>query len=307
MKKLKIAFLNKYQNKVNRGAETFAKELASRLSKNHEVDILTNLNFKKYDIVIPINGRFQVLIVRMVTWLNGSKMVISGQSGLGFDDRINLYSFPNCFVPVSSHALEWAKKINPFVKSVYIPNGADLGKFREQKKSNGKVILCVGAFTNEKRHDLTIKAVAELQDIKLIIVGGGGNERSKIEDLGIRMLGKGRFEVLSVPNEKMSDVYKMADVFVYPTVPWESFGIAMVEAMASGLSIVANNDPIRREIVGDAGVFVDPTNTEAYAKAIEKALKTDWGNKPRKQAEKFDWDKIALEYERLFQTLVVVR
>ena len=48
---MEIAIINKYQNKVNRGAETFVSELSKRLSKNHQVDILTKINFfKKYDI-----------------------------------------------------------------------------------------------------------------------------------------------------------------------------------------------------------------------------------------------------------------
>ena len=42
---------------------------------------------------------------------------------------------------------------------------------------------------------------------------------------------------------------------------------------------------------------------EKYARAIEEALSKDWGNLPRKQAEKFSWDIIADEYEKLFEEL----
>lgn len=313
---MEIAIINKYQNKVNRGAETFVSELSKRLSKNHQVDILTKINFfKKYDIVIPANGRLQVFIVRILTWLTGSKMIVSGQSGAGLDDRLNLYAMPNVFVAISSYALDKSKKINPFVKSVYIPNGVDLDRFKIQdvgfkdKRSLAnfvgkiKIILAVGAFTKEKRHDLTIKAVAKLRDVKLIIAGGGGSLRKDIEILGEKLLGKDRFEIIETTNDKMPEIYNKANLLVFPTVPWESFGIVLVEAMASGLPVVATDDPIRREIIGDAGLFVDPTDTDAYAKAIEKALNTNWGDMPRKQAEKFSWDKIALEYEKLFQKL----
>lgn len=302
---MKIAFLNKYQNKVNRGAETFVAELAKRLSKNHQVDILTRINwFKRYDIVIPTNGRLQVFLVRLLTWLTNSKMIVSGQSGVGLDDRLNLYSMPNVFVAISSYALNKSRKINPFIKSVYIPNGADLETFKGVTLKGGRTILAVGAFTKEKRHDLTIKAVAKLRNIKLIIAGGGGDLKNKIYDLGIKNLGKERFEILETTNDKMPEIYNKANLLVFPTVPWESFGIVLVEAMASGLAVVATDDPIRREIVGDAGLFVDPTDINAFAKTIEKALNTTWGEKPRKQAEKFDWDKIALEYEKLFTKLI---
>ncbi|HLD91975.1 MAG TPA: glycosyltransferase, partial [Patescibacteria group bacterium] len=85
--------------------------------------------------------------------------------------------------------------------------------------------------------------------------------------------------------------------------PTESFGIVLVEAMATGLPVVATNDAIRKEIVGDAGLFVDPTNADEYAKILEKALNTNWGDKPRNQAEKFSWDKIAKSYEEILENL----
>lgn len=301
---MEIAIINKYQNSVNRGAETYVSELSKRLSKNHQIDILTKINwFKRYDIVIPTNGRLQVFLVRILTWLTNSKMIVSGQSGVGLDDRLNLYSMPNVFVALSTYALSQSKKRNPFVKSVYIPNGVNLDTFKGSTLKGGRTILAVGAFTKEKRHDLTIKAVAKLRDVKLIIAGGGGNLQQQIYDLGFRILGKDRFEIIQTTNDKMPNVYKKADLFVFSTVSWESFGIVLVEAMATGLPVVATDDPIRREIVGDAGFFVDPTNTDEYAKAIEKALNTDWGSKARKQAEKFSWDIITKKYEELFKEI----
>lgn len=308
---MKIAFLNKYQGKVNRGAETFVTELSKRLSKKHNVDILTSINwFKRYDIVIPTNGRLQVFLVRLLTWLTNSKMIVSGQSGVGLDDRLNLYAFPDAFVAISSYALKKSKERNPFVKSVYIPNGVDLNKFNVKqslplrgKNINQMTVLAVGAFTEQKRHDLVIKAVSKLKNTKLVIAGGGGDKKEEIQALGTKLLGN-KFELFQVDHNKMPEMYRKADVFTLASKPYESFGIVLVEAMASNLPVVATDDPIRREIVGNAGLFVDPTDTDAYAKVIEKALNTNWGTMPRKQAEKFDWDKIALEYEKLCTKLI---
>ena len=73
--------------------------------------------------------------------------------------------------------------------------------------------------------------------------------------------------------------------------------------MATNLPVVATNDPVRSGIVGEAGLLVDPTDTKAYAKAIEKALNQNWEGKPREQAKKFSWDEIAKKYEDLFNEL----
>lgn len=352
---MKIAFLNIYNGVVNRGAETFIKELASRLSKNNEITVFqsgkpngdekykvekipvdwnrSNKNGvgtlraflfidywnrqifrftlkaipkiwkEKYDVVIPVNGGWMPAIIRIITWLIGSKMIISGQSGIGWDDRNNLWSFPNCFVTLSSRALTWAKKANPFVKVEYIPNGVDIKKFSPQGeilKINLKkpIVLCVGALTKSKRIDLAIKAVAKMGNTSLLIVGDG-NLKKEIENFGKKLLGD-RFQLIKLPYDKMPEVYRTADIFTIPSESYYSFENVIVEAMATNLPVVVNNDSIRREIIGEAGVLVNPENTEAYAKALEITLSSNWGDKPRKKAEKFDWDKISNSYEKLF-------
>lgn len=313
---MKIAFLNKHQNKVNRGAETFVKEISDRLKKKHDVDVIADINYfdlfkNKYDLIIPTNGRFQVVIVRLITWLTGAKMIVSGQSGMGWDDRVNLYSFPDVFVPISSQALSWAKKVNPFVKSVYIPNGVDLNKFKPDiglpKEDEERIVfflkkpivLCVAALTKSKRIDLVIKAVAQMKNASLLVVGSGP-EKEKLKEMGERLLGK-RFEINSFPHKDMPEVYRSADVFTIVSEPYYSFEIVLVEAMASGLGVVANNDPIRAEIVGEAGILVNPNNSKAYAMAIEKILSNAWKGKSRKQAQKFSWDLIVRKYEKIIK------
>jgi glycosyltransferase involved in cell wall biosynthesis len=259
---------------------------------------------EKYDVVIPLNGGWQPAIIRIITWLYGGKMVISGQSGIGWDDRNNLWCFPNAFVAPSSKALSWAKKVMPIVKSFYIPNGVDLERFKPEGKKLiteliKPVILCVGALTEQKRIDLVIRDVAKLDNASLLVVGKGELEDSLCK-LGQELLGE-RFELISAPYEDMPQVYRCADIFTLVSKSSEAFGNVFVEAMASGLPIVAREDEQRREIVGNAGLFVNPENSEEYAKTLEKVLKTNWEDKPRKQAEKFSWDGVAEQYENLFQ------
>jgi len=337
---MKIAFLNIYQETAERGAETYVTELSKRLSKKHDVTViggnklpakrwpilwrafldphgvqvcwwtlkkLPKIWREKYDIVIPLNGGWQVALIRLATWFYRGKMIISGQSGKGWDDRNNLWSFPDTFVAISTSLRNWAKRANPFVKSVYIPNGVDLNKFRPKGKKlsfdlEKPIIICVGALTDEKRIDLTIRAVSGLQRASLLIVGEGPLKDS-LNKLGKKLL-RERFLIKKYDFKKMPDVYRGADLFTLPSPWYRAFEIVLVEAMATNLPVVANEDPIRREIIGDAGYLVDPTDIEGYTEALGKSINTDWNDKPQNQSKRFDWDKITLSYEKLFKALM---
>ncbi len=255
------------------------------------------------DIVYPTNGQWQSVLTRLWCLQKRKKMVISGQSGPGRDDKINLFIFPHRFIALSDYQKKWARKVNRLVRTEKIPNGIDLKKFSMQGKPYTldlpkPVILNVSALVDWKRQDLIVKAVFRLQAGSLVLVGSG-EEKKHLEALCQKLI-PGRYKILSLPYNQMPAIYRACDLFAFPTVPWESFGIVLLEAMASGLPVVATDDPIRQEIVGDAGLFVHPEDSDNFALAFKKALAKDWKNLPRKQAEKYAWDKIAQKYEALF-------
>jgi len=109
---MKIVFISRYQGKVERGVENYVKELASRLGKNHHIEILTSAwqllgNQKRprlatgglgLTIIYPLNGYWQSLGCRIYAWLTGAKLVLGGHAGIGRDDKWNLLMFPDfCF------------------------------------------------------------------------------------------------------------------------------------------------------------------------------------------------------------------
>lgn len=266
--------------------------------------VLPILKKEKFDIVVPWNNGWQIILCRM----NDVGSVIAvGQSGLGWDDRVALWTFPPCFVGFTKSQCEWAKRINPLVKTTTIPNGVDTERFKprgEEVKFQlpRPIILCVAALVPMKRQSLAIKAVSRLKKGSLVLVGHG-ELKDRLQKMGDELL-PGRFKIVESSFDSIDKIYRSADIFTFPTSSWESFGLVQLEAMASGLPVVATDDPIRREIVGDGGLFVNPEDTESYTKTLEKALEADWGDRPRKQAEKFSWDDIARRYERLFLDLV---
>lgn len=337
---LKIAILNITQGLIDRGAEVFVKELSERLEKNYEVRVEVGskvpprrwpilwrffidpnglfilwwtitkvplLSREKFDVIIPLNGGWQPAIVRIITWFYGGKMIISGHSGMGWDDEVNLLAFPNAFVALSTRAKNWAKRLNPFVRVEYIPNGVDLEKFKLGGKKRKidlprPIILCVAALTKNKRVDLAIKAVSKMSNGSLV-VAGDGPERKSLDKLGDKLLGE-RFNPMgAIPYSELPKIYRAVDLFTLPSASFQSFEIVLVEAMATNLPVVANDDQIRREIVGSGGLLINPEDTDTYARTLENALEIRWGNRPRKQAEKFSWDKIAEKYEELLRNI----
>jgi glycosyltransferase involved in cell wall biosynthesis len=71
----------------------------------------------------------------------------------------------------------------------------------------------------------------------------------------------------AVPYAEIPKLYSASDVFVFPSIA-ESFGHPLVEAMASGLPVLASDIPLCREICGEAAVYFDPFNEKALAEAI---------------------------------------
>lgn len=311
----KIAFLCQGYGTVNRGVETYVKELSKRLEKDFVVTVLSRRDsddFQKimegnFDLVIPTNGRLQALKASFGKLGGRYKILISGQSGIGRDDIWNiLICAPDVYVALTDYERDWAQKWAWKTKLVKIPNGVDLAKFNPQgRKINidlpKPIILSVGALEWYKHHELTIEALSKLDQGSLLIVGAG-RELESLNKLGQEKL-PDRFKIISVKFEEIPDYYRSADLFTLPSWDREAFGIVYVEAMASGLSIVAPDDSPRREIVGNAGILTDVNNSNEYALALKKALAKKWGQIPRQQAERFSWDKIAYEYKKLIQEI----
>jgi len=297
---VKVAILSQYWGQVYRGAEVFAQELSTRLPAKIYKNASAKLD-PTTQVIISTNGRLDVYLAKAWCLAHHAKLIVSAQSGPGLDDRLNLYAFPDTFVALTGNQVAWAKKINPFVKTTIIPNGVDLAKFSPPiSRKRSLTILNVAALEPGKRQELLIRAAAKIKNCSLILVGKG-SKHDYLNSLGQQFL-PSRFKILDYPHDHMPAIYQKATIFSYPTVPWESFGIVLLEAMAAGLPVVATNDPIRREIIGDAGILVDPQDTEQYSQALQKALSSNWGDKPRRQAEKFSWDSVAQKYDRLVRS-----
>lgn len=258
------------------------------------------------DIVIPCNGGWQSLLVRLWTWRAGAKMLVVGHSGLGYDDRINLWCRPDRFVALSDFQADWARKNSADIKVSVIPNGVDTKKFSSagpKAKSDlpKPIVLCPASLEPDKNIVQTIQAVASLDKVSLIVLGRGSLEK-EYTNVGKKLLGS-RFAINAVDPREMPAYYRLADVVVMAPSSGESFGISLLEAMACGKYVVTTDDPIRREIVDSAGILINPNNIQEFSEAITHGLKLTNSQIPQRQSQKFSWDKISEKYEKLFEEI----
>jgi len=106
-----------------------------------------------------------------------------------------------------------------------------------------------------------------------------------------------------VPWEEMWNLYAAADVFVFPSF-LESFGLPMVEAMASGLPIVASDTPVNREICQDAAVYVDTFSAAELAEKMallveDQQLAATLSKRAVSRSRDFTWDRHVREVIQL--------
>ncbi len=264
----------------------------------------------KPDIIIPLNSGWQVLLINLLSAFIKTRVVVTGQSGPGWDDRWNLFAKPALFIALTKRQLLWAKNHNPWnVKLYKISNGVDVNNFTPAKKPAKlnlahPIVLCVGAAIKSKNIEETILAVAATTNLSLIWVGEGPLTDSLV-NFGNKLLGKRRFVHLSVQHQEMNKIYVAADVFTLCSQSSEAFGIVYLEAMASNLPIVATNDSSRREIIGEKGIFVNnPSDSKEYSSALLKAISRRNNSQTRVRAHKFSWEKIAEQYQRAFESIV---
>lgn len=171
-------------------------------------------------------------------------------------------------------------------KIILIPGvGIDLDKFQKKEPTRQEIrsklgipeskiiLMSVGELTKRKNHMVMIEALARLKeyDILYVICGDGplkAQLRAKAEELGVR----DRLKLLGFRKD-IAELHKAADIFVFPSLQ-EGLPVALMEAMASGLPIVASKIRGNEDLISNnqGGYLVNPTDSEQVAKAIEKMI-----------------------------------
>lgn len=173
-------------------------------------------------------------------------------------------------------------------------------------------LLFLGTIEPRKNVQRILEAFAiaspEAPDMKLVVSGGYGWHaghiylRYKELDLSDRVVFTGYIDELDKPS-----IYRGATAFLFPSI-YEGFGFPALEAMACGVPVISSSSSSLKEVVGDAGILVDPLDTGQLAGAISRvlgdtALRKDMATKGLKQAGRFTWRKTADQYLKISHQL----
>jgi glycosyltransferase involved in cell wall biosynthesis len=192
-----------------------------------------------------------------------------------------------------------------------IPNGVDLERFRPRESQRAEfglpaerlIVLMVSALAESKRVEVGIEAVSKIPGAHLVVAGDGPLRRA-VDAQAAKSL-PGRFTRLSLSSDKMPSLYQSADVFLHLSKD-ESFGNVYVEALASGLPIVAHDSPRLRWLLGEDEYLLDTNDVLAIAHSISLArLTTNLQCKERvARAGLYSWPRIAALYREFLHEVI---
>ena len=145
-----------------------------------------------------------------------------------------------------------------------------------------RYILSVGSIEARKNILLAVKALPYLpDDISLVIVGRHTKYTDEVSAYAKANRLEHRIRILhGVSDEELPALYAGAEAFVYPS-RYEGFGIPIIEAIGSGLPVVACTGSCLEEAGGPDSLYVDPDDEQAMAQAIRQSLKGSEGREQR--------------------------
>lgn len=183
----------------------------------------------------------------------------------------------------------------------------------EKYKINSDYILYVGNLMPHKNIPTLIKAYAELSDnikdkYKLVVGGAKSKTYNQLAKLA------GKMDLLDniiftgfIDDSDLAYLYRKASLFVFPSFR-EGFGYPPLEAMASGVPVVASDRTSLPEVIADAGILVSPDDISGFTKAMERVL-TDKElsqkliEQGKKRAKEFSTEKMAKGLVAVFERL----
>jgi glycosyltransferase involved in cell wall biosynthesis len=177
---------------------------------------------------------------------------------------------------------------------------------------NKSYLLYVGQRSDYKNFEGFLRAYASSSWLRnnfdVVCFGGGAfsnDEKKLFDDL---KLPDNQLIQLNGSDDKLASLYSNAALFVYPSL-YEGFGIPPLEAMSLGCPVACSNNSSIPEVVGDAGEYFDPKNTESMRIAMEHVLnsttrRSELIDKGFLRCNQFSWERCAEESLAIYRELM---
>jgi len=185
------------------------------------------------------------------------------------------------------------KIIYPGIENIFYPrNEKEIVKIKKKYKLEKEYLLYVGRLTKIKNIKGLVKTYSllpkQIKDQYDLVLGGFGKETYT----GIKQLGY-------VDEKDLPALYSGAKIFISPSF-YEGFGFPLLEAISCGCPVIAGKNGSASEIVGKAGLLVDPKNITDIKNKIELLLTNDKlyqkvKSETIKEAQKFSLEKFGRE------------
>ncbi len=182
-------------------------------------------------------------------------------------------------------------------------------KARVKAKYNlpDKYILNVGSIEARKNVLLAVKALQQLPaEYSIVIVGKHTPYTDQVIAYAQKHQLENRIHILhGIPDEDLPVIYHLAEVFVYPS-RYEGFGIPIIEAIQTGLPVVACTGSCLEEAGGPDCLYVNPDDTEAMAKAIKQVIvEKEWRvEKSQKYIQRFENSDLASQVINIYTKIL---
>jgi glycosyltransferase involved in cell wall biosynthesis len=186
--------------------------------------------------------------------------------------------------------------------------------FRRQKGLPDRFVLYLGTLEPRKNVGMLVRAYAALRqqgsvDHALVLAGARGWHYEPIFQLvrDLDLEAHVRFPGF-VPVEEQALWYSSAAVFAFPSL-YEGFGLPLLEAMACGTPVVASRASSLPEVVGDAGVLVDPSDVDGLSVTLRDLLEDEgrrraFSESGLRRSRLFSWRRTATETVRVYREVL---
>ncbi|MCB0195190.1 MAG: glycosyltransferase family 4 protein [Anaerolineae bacterium] len=244
------------------------------------------------------------LTLTMPHYLKAADVIIT-PSECSRRDALEFYNLPEQKIKVIYEAAA------PHFKPT--PDPDDLRRVRQKYSVPDQFILHVATIEPRKNLNRLLDAFKAIlphrPDLKLVFIGKKGwlydSFFQHITDLGLEacVVFPGYVDETDLPV-----FYQLAKLFVFPSL-YEGFGLPPLEAMSCGVPVVSSNSSSLPEVVGDAGLLVDPTDTAALSQAMRRVLddadlRAELKQRSLRQAAQFSWEKTVEEHKAVYASLM---